>query len=690
MRIALSRCYLTISLALASAGAPVLSAQQVPGSQGAGDEQDFQQTVARVSSVTGDASFQRGDDPDHWQPVGINVPMTIGDRIYSTAAGRVELEAPGLRAFVAPETELAILNLTEDVQQYSMAQGTATFRISHMDDEDVFEIDTPNAAITLEATGLYRVYVDADGNTRVSVRRGEARVSAGGGEVTVRTGEAMHIDGIDAPEYDVFALPLADSWDRWVDSRELRRHGVVSYDFASEDILGASDLDSYGRWEETPEYGHVWFPANVASDWTPYRAGHWVWQDPWGWTWVSSEPWGWAPYHYGRWAVRASRWCWVPVAPNVRHVAYAPALVGFVGGGPGWSASISAGGGFIGWFPLGPRDPLVPWWGNRALTPVNVANVTYMNRTYVTVVDRGAFVNARPVQAALVRDGGVLRQVAEQPVVRGPLPVLPTAESIRGPSTGRVAARPLQKIVERPVTARLAPPPAPPVFSEKLNAIRENRGAPMTPSAAAKLVTQSPQGVRAAVPIRPVARESGRVELAPRRDAEGAPPPDPIRAGGRTMASPQAPFISHPSASRENAPPMRVAPGAVTLPRTMPPARAAALEDSSKAAAVEAPRPPAREQAPALRRVEPQPPATVEPRKAVAPPQARPAPIPEQRPNAVEQARPAPQVERAPQPARRELSRAPRRVAPSGPDPLQASGPGKDDKGEKKEKGEKK
>ena len=248
MRIALSRCYLTISLALASAGAPVLFAQQVPGSQGAGDEQDFQQTVARVSSVTGDASFQRGDDPDHWQPVGINVPMTIGDRIYSTAAGRVELEAPGLRAFVAPETELAILNLTEDVQQYSMAQGTATFRISHMDDEDVFEIDTPNAAITLEATGLYRVYVDADGDTRFSVRRGEARVSAGGGEVTVRTGEAMHIDGIDAPEYDVFALPLADSWDRWVDSRELRRHGVVSYDFASEDILGASDLDSYGRW----------------------------------------------------------------------------------------------------------------------------------------------------------------------------------------------------------------------------------------------------------------------------------------------------------------------------------------------------------------------------------------------------------------------------------------------------------
>ena len=48
MRIALFRCCLTVSLALA--GAQALFAQQDPGPEGAGDEQDFQQTVARVSS----------------------------------------------------------------------------------------------------------------------------------------------------------------------------------------------------------------------------------------------------------------------------------------------------------------------------------------------------------------------------------------------------------------------------------------------------------------------------------------------------------------------------------------------------------------------------------------------------------------------------------------------------------------
>ena len=56
-------------------------------------------------------------------------------------------------------------------------------------------------------------------------------------------------------------------------------------------------------------------------------------------------------------------------------------------------------------------------------------------------------------------------------------------------------------------------------------------------------------------------------------------------------------------------------------------------------------------------------------------------------------AQPAPQVERAPQPQRPEFSRAPRRVAPAGPDPLQGQGREKEkkDKDEKKnEKGEKK
>ncbi|MGA7992092.1 MAG: DUF6600 domain-containing protein, partial [Thermoanaerobaculia bacterium] len=398
---------------------PVAHAQE----NGADPGQDFQQTVARVAVVEGEGSFQRGDDPDHWQPVAVNVPLTIGDRVWTGATGRLELQTPGLRAFLAPSTELTALNLTESVQQYAIAEGTASFRLVSVDDDDVFEIDTPNAAVTLEQPGLYRVYVDADGNTRFAVRRGEARVAAGGGEVSLRTGEEILVSGIDAPEYDVYALPLADSWDRWVSSRERRRHEIVSYDYTSPDVVGAGDLDAYGVWEDVPEYGRVWRPAQVVAGWAPYRAGRWIWQDPWGWTWVSAEPWGWAPYHYGRWVVVSSRWYWVPVAPNVRHVPYAPALVAFVGGGPGWSLSIGVGGGgYVGWFPLAPRDPFVPWWGRRSGGLAPGPGVVYANRAWATVVERSVFADARPVETRFVRDPRIVRDLQSAPVLRGPLP----------------------------------------------------------------------------------------------------------------------------------------------------------------------------------------------------------------------------------------------------------------------------
>lgn len=78
------------------------------------------------------------------------------------------------------------------------------------------------------------------------------------------------------------------------------------------DFRSDGDLDANGRWIDTPEYGTVWQPVRVSSDWQPYRFGRWAWTDA-GWAWVSDEPFGWAVYHYGRWGFApALGWYWVP------------------------------------------------------------------------------------------------------------------------------------------------------------------------------------------------------------------------------------------------------------------------------------------------------------------------------------------------------------------------------------------
>ena len=464
-----------------------------PGEPSPGDD-DIRQTVARLAYVSGDVSFARGDDPDAWQPADPNVPMTLGDRIW-TANGRLELQAHGGNVIrLAKSTDLTALNLTEDTQQYSVSAGVASFQIRRLGDDDVFEVDTPNAAITFERTGDYRIDVREDGNTRLQVRRGRAIVASGGGQVPLGAGDAILIEGQEPPRYDMVAIAAPDGWDQWVASRDARYENVRSYQYVSSDIAGVEDLDRNGTWRQIPEYGWSWTPTGVAVGWQPYRAGRWIWQDPWGWTWVSTERWGWAPYHYGRWVTWNSGWYWVPVAPRATVVTYSPALVAFVGGGPGFSVSASVGGpDYVGWFPLAPREPLHPWWGRSAAIPVanvnvtNVTNVTYVNRTYVTVVNQQTFVSSGVVTTNYVRDPAIVTRVERAPVVRGAVPIVPTHASLRVAARRAPAVRPPAAIAERAVVTRSAPPPAPPRFEQKVAVIRENQGRPVTTAQAASI-----------------------------------------------------------------------------------------------------------------------------------------------------------------------------------------------------------
>jgi len=513
---------------------------------------DIRQTVARLSVIDGEVSYARGDAPDDWQAADRNTPVTLGDRLYTGAQGRAELQVHGGSIVrIGSNTDLAVLNMTDDTKQFAVKSGVASIYLDRLDGDDVFEVDTPNTAITLERAGDYRVDIDADGNTRVIVRQGQASVAAGGGSVPLSGGDALRVWGTDNPQYASVSIGESDGWDRWVGERQARIEHSASRQYVSRDVSGVSDLDEYGRWQEIPTYGRVWAPT-VAVGWEPYRVGRWIWQDPWGWTWVSTEPWGWAPYHYGRWVFWTSRWWWVPVAGPVRVVTYSPALVAFVGGGPGWSASYAAGGsGYVGWFPLAPRDPFFRWWGPRA--QVNVTNITYVNRTYVTVVNRNTFVSAGVVSTNIVRDRYVVREVSSAPVLRGPLPIAPTRASIQIASAPGVAViRPPAAVVSRSVVARVAPPPAPPTFDRKLTVIRENRGAPVAPAVAAEVAVRDRSRPQAVTAIRPVTAASGSVTLQERTTSTATgtralrvEPVAPVR-GGRAMATADQPVSAAP------------------------------------------------------------------------------------------------------------------------------------------------
>lgn len=178
--------------------------------------------VARISLVSGPVSYSRGDDPDEWDDAIENVPLTIGDRIYAPEDGRAELQlSSGNFVRLAPRSYFTALNLSDDIKQFYLGEGAASLNIRRLGSDEVIEIDTPNVSVTLDQPGRYRIAVDEQGNSRISVRGGRAIVAASGRQITVQNSE-IRVYGIDSPRYEIVALAATDAFDRWVTERDDR------------------------------------------------------------------------------------------------------------------------------------------------------------------------------------------------------------------------------------------------------------------------------------------------------------------------------------------------------------------------------------------------------------------------------------------------------------------------------------
>ena len=340
--------------------------------------------VARLSFVRGDVSMQRGDSGDT-SAVDLNTPLMAGDKVFTGSRSRAEIQldwANMLRLDENADASIATLDRTRI--QVQLSQGLASFSTLEGSEASV-EIDTPNVAINPRRAGHYRIEVTASGDTLVTVREGEADISTPDGSTTLKNNELITVRGTGKDvQFQIARAPASDEFDLWNSDRDRIVANAESYRRTNRYYTGAADLDSYGRWDNVPDYGWVWAPR-VAVGWAPYRHGRWVWTSYWGWTWTADEPWGWAPYHYGRWFVHENSWVWWPgpVTPIYRPI-YAPAYVSFFGFGSrgGLSVGLAFGGfGSIGWLPAGPCDFVNPWWG-RHRNEFNVVNVTNITNVY--------------------------------------------------------------------------------------------------------------------------------------------------------------------------------------------------------------------------------------------------------------------------------------------------------------------
>lgn len=393
--------------------------------------------VARVSYLKGQVYTQTIDD-DRWSNAAINQPLTTGDQLWTDNRARAELQMGSTTLQIDADTQLELLELSDDVLQLQVTQGVVNVRVRNLSRRDTVEIDTPDAAISVMESGTYRVEVAAnDALTVVQVRDGSANVAGEQQDFTLRDDEQLTLRSgqRDSAKFD--RLARMDEFDRWAAERNQRAERVAASRYVGADVIGYEDLDDYGYWRWYNDYGYVWMPTRIVSGWAPYRYGHWTWISPWGWTWIDDAPWGFAPSHYGRWTTISNRWCWVPGPRTVRAV-YAPALVAWIGT-PGLSVSVNIGAQPVGWIPLGPREVYRPVYrsSHNYVVNVNLSNsllnnseferdyrrqpheVNYGNRGAASVVNADALRNARPINNQLIRSGDrQLQPVATLPITR--------------------------------------------------------------------------------------------------------------------------------------------------------------------------------------------------------------------------------------------------------------------------------
>ncbi len=463
-----------------------------------GREQDPSSRVLRASYLQGEVSFRPGN-VDDWTSATLNYPLTSGDHLWTDANARAELHVGSNAIRLAPETAFEVLDLDDNHLQIRLTQGSALVRIRTLDSDDDVEIDTPTGAVTIMRDGTYRVDVSADGATStVTTRNGDAEVTSNDNTIRVRPNETVLFTA-DGASPDVRGAYPMDEYDQWAYSRDRGEDRSVSARYVSREMTGYEDLDRNGTWSDDADYGHVWVPSHVASDWAPYRYGRWAWVEPYGWTWIDDAPWGFAPFHYGRWAYVSERWVWAPGVIISRPV-YAPALVVFVGGSDFDGGRYYGDRGNVAWFPLAPREVYRPAYRtsddyvrrvnvtnvnitNINITNVNVTNIQYRNQRVqgaTTAVSQDQFSGSRRIgrNAVIVP----VSEARNAHIVGDGAPVTPTQQSVLIRRQGaQQVSRPPEAAQTRQVVWKNTPPPRPATFASHAAQLQTTGDKPVAP-----------------------------------------------------------------------------------------------------------------------------------------------------------------------------------------------------------------
>ena len=122
--------------------------------------------AARLQYIQGSVSIQPQGTGD-WVEGALNRPLTNNDNIWTDKNSRAELNVGSGILRLNSESSLTLTTVGDNAVQVELHQGTLTLRVRHLFDGEIYEVDTPNLAFTVQKNGEYRFDVDPNGDASV-------------------------------------------------------------------------------------------------------------------------------------------------------------------------------------------------------------------------------------------------------------------------------------------------------------------------------------------------------------------------------------------------------------------------------------------------------------------------------------------------------------------------------------------
>jgi len=219
--------------------------------------------------------------------------LEIGDKVTTSADGRAEiLLNPGSYLRLGGNSTFEFVTTSLDNLRLKLTSGSAIFEVFAAEDFQV-SVATPRSDLMLTRSGVFRVDVQTDGGSRLSVIKGKAFVGANA-STEVKAGRSVLL-GDGRLEVARFRDDIQDEFTIWSKERakevnklnaKLQRRQLRNILMNSYNARGWNIYDSFGLWVLDPVWRRWCF--------LPFGSG---WASPYGWS-----------YYYDFWSLRMPYW----------------------------------------------------------------------------------------------------------------------------------------------------------------------------------------------------------------------------------------------------------------------------------------------------------------------------------------------------------------------------------------------